>query len=154
MVKRLYRSRTDALISGVCGGLGEYFHVDSNLVRILFIAVSVLTGFGILAYFGLWLLVPERGTVDRDLSDRIRSAGDQMADRARSIGESFRENRRDEPRLAPSFIGIALIVLGLAFFFRNLGFAWMRWFAIGYLWPIIPIVLGLAFLWRWWRGGE
>ena len=42
-----------------------------------------------------------------------------------------------------------LIALGLAFLLRNLGVVWMRWLGFGLLWPIVPILIGLAFLWRW-----
>ena len=43
--KKLYRSRTDKRFGGVCGGLGKYFRVDSNIVRLVFIVLLFLTGF-------------------------------------------------------------------------------------------------------------
>jgi phage shock protein C len=57
--KKLYRSRTDRMIAGVCGGVAKYFAVDPTLVRILF-ALSVLIGsLGFWVYVVLWLVVPE-----------------------------------------------------------------------------------------------
>ncbi len=57
--KKLYRSRTDRMIAGVCGGVAKYFAVDPTLVRILF-ALSVLVGsLGFWVYVVLWLVVPE-----------------------------------------------------------------------------------------------
>lgn len=58
-VKRLYRSRTDRQISGVCGGLAAYFDVDPTLIRIVFVAISLMGGPGLLLYIVLALVVPE-----------------------------------------------------------------------------------------------
>lgn len=58
MEKRLYRSRTERMIGGVCGGLAEYFNVDATLVRILWVLVTLLGGFGILFYLILWVIMP------------------------------------------------------------------------------------------------
>lgn len=57
--KRFYRSREDRWISGVCGGLGEYFNIDPILVRIGFFIITVIYGFGIILYIILWLFVDE-----------------------------------------------------------------------------------------------
>jgi phage shock protein PspC (stress-responsive transcriptional regulator) len=43
--KKLYRSRTDKRFGGVCGGLGKYFRIDSNIIRLVFIVLLFLTGF-------------------------------------------------------------------------------------------------------------
>ena len=43
--KRLYRSNKDAMIAGVCGGLGEYFNLDPTVVRLLAILLLIVTGF-------------------------------------------------------------------------------------------------------------
>ncbi|MGH3366656.1 MAG: PspC domain-containing protein [Nocardioidaceae bacterium] len=58
--KRLVRSRDNRMIAGVCGGIAEYFDIDTTLVRILVVVGSVL-GFGslILAYLIGWILIPE-----------------------------------------------------------------------------------------------
>lgn len=57
--KRLFRSRTNRSIAGVCGGLGEYFNVDPTLVRLLFVIFAIAGGPGLLAYIILWLIMPE-----------------------------------------------------------------------------------------------
>jgi phage shock protein PspC (stress-responsive transcriptional regulator) len=59
MSKRLYRSRKDRKIAGVCGGLAEYFNVDPVLIRILWVVLVLGAGTGILAYILFWLIVPE-----------------------------------------------------------------------------------------------
>ena len=59
MAKKLYRSRKDRKIAGVCGGIGEYFDVDPTLIRLLTVALVLAMGSGVLAYILAWIIVPE-----------------------------------------------------------------------------------------------
>jgi len=59
--KRLARSRSNRVIAGVCGGLGQYFGVNPLIFRILFILIAAPGGIpGILLYLILWLVMPEQ----------------------------------------------------------------------------------------------
>jgi phage shock protein PspC (stress-responsive transcriptional regulator) len=58
--RRLYKSRDDRMIGGVCGGLAEYFAIDAVIVRVIAVALVFAGGAGLLAYVAAWLLVPER----------------------------------------------------------------------------------------------
>ena len=57
-VKRLYRSGKDRILGGVCGGLGEYFNIDSVIIRLLWVLFSLAYGTGILAYIIAWIIIP------------------------------------------------------------------------------------------------
>ena len=57
--KRLYRSRTDRRLWGVCGGIGEYFNIDPVIVRLLWILFTLAGGGGIIAYIIACIIVPE-----------------------------------------------------------------------------------------------
>lgn len=57
--KKLYRSRTDKKIFGVCGGLAKYFGVDVTVIRILFLVGLLIVGGGLLAYLICALVMPE-----------------------------------------------------------------------------------------------
>lgn len=57
--RRLYRSRDDRMISGVCGGIAKYFSVDPTLIRLLFVLFAFAGGPGLLAYIVLAIIVPE-----------------------------------------------------------------------------------------------
>ncbi len=57
--RKLYRSRTDRRVSGVCGGLATYFNIDPTLVRLLFVLGLLLVGGTFWAYIILWLVIPE-----------------------------------------------------------------------------------------------
>jgi phage shock protein C len=59
MEKRLQRSRTEKMIGGVCGGLAAYFGVDPTIVRVLWVAVTLLGGAGLIAYLILWVIMPQ-----------------------------------------------------------------------------------------------
>jgi phage shock protein C len=57
-MRRLYRSRTDRMIWGVCGGLAKYFDVDPTIIRVLAVISVFITGVSILAYIVMALIVP------------------------------------------------------------------------------------------------
>jgi phage shock protein PspC (stress-responsive transcriptional regulator) len=59
--RRLYRSRGDRVIGGVCGGIARYFNIDPVLVRVGAIALAFLGGAGLLAYLAAVLLIPNEG---------------------------------------------------------------------------------------------
>ncbi|ODS35837.1 hypothetical protein BEH94_05635 [Candidatus Altiarchaeales archaeon WOR_SM1_SCG] len=60
-IKRLYRSKKDRMLGGVCGGMAEYFNTDPVLIRILWVIFSLITAVltGILAYAICWIIIPE-----------------------------------------------------------------------------------------------
>jgi phage shock protein C len=57
--RKLYRSRSDRMISGVCGGLADYFKIDATIVRLLFVAFALAGGPGFVAYLIMLIVVPE-----------------------------------------------------------------------------------------------
>lgn len=59
-MKKLYRSKKDRKIAGICGGIGEYFTIDANVIRVGFILLFALGGVpGLFAYALLWLIIPD-----------------------------------------------------------------------------------------------
>ena len=58
-VKRLYRSRSQRMIAGVSGGLGEYLNIDATVIRLIFVIAALWGGAGIIVYLVMWLMVPE-----------------------------------------------------------------------------------------------
>lgn len=57
--KKLYRSQSDRMLAGVCGGLGAYFGIDSTILRILFVLLTVFVGGGFIVYILLWIFIPQ-----------------------------------------------------------------------------------------------
>jgi len=58
--KKLYKSSTDKKLAGVCGGIAEYFNIDSTLVRLGWVVFSLLGGSGLLAYIIAAIIMPDR----------------------------------------------------------------------------------------------
>ena len=59
MKKKLYRSKKDKMIAGVCGGIAEYFDVDPTLIRLLTVIFVLLGGAGVVAYIIAWIIIPQ-----------------------------------------------------------------------------------------------
>lgn len=60
MEKRLYKSNENKMISGVCGGIAEYFNIDPTLVRLGWVLFFALGGSGIIAYIIAAIIIPKR----------------------------------------------------------------------------------------------
>ncbi len=60
MNKKLYRSKTKKMIAGVCGGLADYFEIDISLVRLIFVAISLITAVipMLIFYVIAWIILP------------------------------------------------------------------------------------------------
>jgi len=58
--KKLYRSKKNRMIAGVCGGIAEYFAIDPTVVRLGWVLLTFLGGSGLLAYIICWIVIPER----------------------------------------------------------------------------------------------
>ena len=65
--KTLYRSTSDKMIGGVCGGLGKYFEIDPTVVRLLFALIFFGFGAGFMIYVLLWIIMPEAKTQSQKL---------------------------------------------------------------------------------------
>lgn len=59
MSKKLYRSKDDRMIAGVCGGLADYFNVDSSLIRLAVLFIFLFQGIGLIAYIIAWVVISE-----------------------------------------------------------------------------------------------
>jgi phage shock protein C len=60
IMKRLYRSKKERMLGGVCAGLGEHFDIDPTVIRLVWAVITVLSiGTGVLVYILAWILIPE-----------------------------------------------------------------------------------------------
>ena len=59
--KKLYRSKNNRMLLGVCGGLGDYLNTDPSVIRLIFVILCIISmGVGIIGYFVAALIVPEK----------------------------------------------------------------------------------------------
>lgn len=123
--KRLYKSRTERMIDGVCGGLAEFFSLDVTLVRIAWVLLTLIGGSGILLYIVAMIVMP------------VNPAPIPVQASARSTGANAK------------FWGILLVVIGILWLLRNLDIPYyLHWwgFSWDYVLPVILIMAGVAFL--------
>ncbi|MCL2652856.1 MAG: PspC domain-containing protein [Propionibacteriaceae bacterium] len=64
MAKRLYRSSSNKIIGGVCGGISEFFGIDTTWVRLAVVVLALFAGSGVVLYILLWLFLPDDGSGD------------------------------------------------------------------------------------------
>ncbi|HOK16904.1 MAG TPA: PspC domain-containing protein, partial [Defluviitoga tunisiensis] len=57
-MKKLYRSRDNKVLAGVCGGIGEYFEIDPVIIRLIWIVLTMIWGFGLFLYIIAIFLIP------------------------------------------------------------------------------------------------
>ncbi len=60
--KKLYRSKSNRMICGVCAGLGEYFNVDATIVRLAAVLITLCFGSGVIAYVIAAIVIPDKPT--------------------------------------------------------------------------------------------
>jgi phage shock protein C len=125
--KRLFKSRTNKIIAGVCGGLAEYFDVDPVIMRVLFVLLAFFGGSGFVLYIACAIIMPKQA---------VDLAGMQAPVESRSTN-------------ARKLFGIALIAGGAIALFSNLGFfSFLHFFDFSwsFVFPILLILLGMAII--------
>ena len=155
--KRLYRTRTDRWILGVCGGLGKYFAVDPVIIRILAILLA-FTGIGLVAYILLAILVPVEGSIHVDTEGVVQENARDIEQTAQKICKDFKEAFSDRhevktdtatpeqppvPNRMPLVLALVLIVIGLTILFSVLDI-WQ--FFYGIILGVILIVVGVLII--------
>jgi len=133
MNRKLYRSKKDKIIGGVCGGLGKYFDIDPVLIRILFVFLTFYHGSGLIIYLVLLIIVPpEPINIDEiELKDFTDISGDRP-----SNYEQTTVNRGEKVK---KIFGIILLIIGSLLFLEN--FVKILDFEI--IAPLIMILMGL-----------
>lgn len=140
--KRLTRSTNNKIIAGVCGGLGDYFNVDPMIVRILFVALTIWGGSGVLLYIILWLVVPEAGQEALPTQQRMDQVGHDMQTKVQDAAKNIQG--RQSAKSLTVIIGAILVVLGLSSIIQiYVPWPLFRW---EIFWPIIIIALGLSLI--------
>lgn len=124
MEKRLYRSRTDRMIWGVCGGLAKYFNVDPVIVRVIMVLLVFANGIGVLAYIILAIVVPLESSQATEPKQVIRENVEEMKQTATQLGQEIQSTFKKEGVSQEAekarhrglyIIGIILVIIGIIF---------------------------------------
>ena len=146
----LYRSESDRMLGGVCGGLGVYLGIDPTFVRLFFVLLFFGSGVGLLAYLALWIIMPGESSeyAKKSLEENFRDSGAHFSERVQIIGDEFGKAVRSPHPKAGVIVGIALITLGSILFVENLGIPWLKWISFDVFWPLLLIIGGIVILQR------
>ncbi|MDP2918605.1 MAG: PspC domain-containing protein [Dehalococcoidia bacterium] len=154
MENRLYRSRTDRMLFGVCGGLAKYFGIDSSLMRIIVVLLALASGIGILVYFIMAFIVPLEGTTRSAPRDVVAENVEEIKTTATEFGQTVKDTfagkktesgdmQQVQSRRRNAF-GVIIILVGVILLLATLGvFHWAFW---SVLWPIVLILIGLVII--------
>lgn len=124
--------------------MGEYFNIDPNLIRVIFVLLAVFGGSGFLIYIVLWIILPSESQVNIG-KDHIRQNLHEFRDKVQQFAHDLKGSAksRDNDKSSPgNLVAVVAILLGVIFLLQNLGFGEI--INIGRLWPIILIVLGIS----------
>ena len=138
--KKLYRSRENRIIGGVCGGIAEYFDIDPVLIRIIAVLTIFANGIGIIAYIIAWIIIPQN---PEQVSEKEKGGLKEKAEGTiQNIGEQIRKDSNNDKKRPRVIGGLILLGLGALFLINN----FLPRFNFGRLWPLILIIIGLAIL--------
>jgi len=154
MEKRLYRSRSDRIVWGVCGGLAKYFGIDPTIVRVIFVLLIFANGLGLLAYVILAIIVPLESSKVTTPKETVRENVEEMKETATELGREIQSTLAGEEgeseevtkarRRRLNLFGIVLIVVGILFLLGSFNLFW--WFQWGNLWPLIIVAIGVLII--------
>ncbi len=157
--QRLYRSETDKIIGGVCGGLAEYFQVDPVIIRLIFVLLGIFHGIGVITYIVMLIIVPKKSDIRNNPTNFSPEEEPEIVD-AEIIDETeetetektFNDKKTEKTNSTPhakthnfegkTALGIALVVIGGVILLERI----FPVLTFRLLVPIVLIGLGLYFL--------
>lgn len=127
-MKKLYRSRKERVIGGVCGGIGIYFGIDPTLTRIIWVVATLLGGAGIIAYIVAWIVIPEEPKIE-----------------GTEVTSAEIENSKPNTMKLELIIGGFILAIGILLLLSNFGlfeWGWVR----RIFWPALIIFVGILII--------
>ena len=138
MEKKLYKSRQDKVLGGVCGGIAEYFGIDPVIVRLLVVVFTVMGGAGLIAYIVAAIIIPyppDFSQAEESYQTFTNEDGESDA-----VGNSGTPKKSDTGGL-PAF-GIILIILGAFVLLKG----FIPWIPNEVIFAVVLILLGAYFI--------
>lgn len=136
MEKKLYKSSSDKVLAGVCGGIAEYFAVDTVIVRLAWVLVTLMAGAGLIAYIVAAIIIPE--------NPGFSSAADGYERTDHSGEGTGRRNTSGNTSIA---LGVILVVFGAFVLFKHF-VPYIPWLSKDFVMAAMLIGLGIFFIVR------
>ncbi len=155
--KRLYRSRKDRMIAGVCGGLGKYFNVDPVLLRIAFVVLTFFSGSGLILYLILAIVVPnepeagekaeKKASIEEGVKDTAEGTKKVAEEVVKSAELATQEVGQPSDWLSDrrNLLGLFVVVIGLVALTNQLFPYFFKWEVF---WPIVLILVGVYIIFK------
>ena len=143
--KKLYRSRTDRVLFGVCGGLGDFFAIDPVFIRLIFLLLSLVDGIGVAIYFLLAVTIanePKNADAARQGSD-ARKRIDHLA---QSVAQKLKDDRPSDA-VKRNAVALIIIIIGLFALAKPDPFT-SQWLESDLVWPVALVLAGFYFIFR------
>lgn len=146
--RKIFRSIDDYMIAGVCGGLADYFKIDSSLVRIIFVLLILSGGSGILIYFILWLVVPKEEGTEKEINreEKIKEFAEDVKGKVKSMAKEIKiDTKVKKPRKNINILGIILVMVGIVAVWNQISPITIQW---NLFWPGLLILVGILVLFK------
>jgi phage shock protein C len=130
---KLYRSNTEKVFGGVCGGLADYLNIDVVILRIIFVLLALFGGGGVLIYIVLWIAIPAETVSYAKIKENL--------DAESNTEKKPMDNTSKQSNTALG-AGIILIIVGLLFLADRL----MPYYNLIDFWPVILIAAGVIII--------
>jgi len=109
--RRIYRSKNDKVIAGVCGGIAQYFSIDPVWIRLAAVLLVLADGIGVILYIIAWILIPENPN---------QKKSNKTA--AEKVVEDIKIKKKHKGN-ASSMLGIIIVIIGAGLLLKNV-FSW------------------------------
>lgn len=128
--KRLYRSKKDRVVAGVCAGIADYFDIDPVIVRLLFVLFALWGGSGLLLYIIAIFVIPtepEEGKMQpvkeemKDIAENIGSHAKHFGEEVKKQAEDIISQKTDDKKESRGlFLGLLVILIGIFLFVEQM----------------------------------
>lgn len=140
MEKKLYKSSNDKVITGVCGGIGEYFAVDPVIIRILWVVFILMAGTGLIAYIIAAIIIPVN-PVHRPV-ERTYARTEEGLNNEELAEEGAQEKVGKNTRGGLYTLGVILIVFGIIIILRS----YVHWIPEEIYLALLLVGIGVYFI--------
>ena len=147
MNRQLYKSKSNKVFSGVCGGIAEYFRMDPSLVRVVWVLISLAlaAGFGgLIIYIIAAIIIPEGSAGFSNFKEERNSGDFRDDDNAGNSGDEWKSTTHYDNGKGKLIIGAGLILVGLFAMFKQI----FPRIDLDFFWPIILMGIGVLIIFK------
>lgn len=144
--KELTRDLAHKMIGGVAAGIASYFELDPNVIRFLFVVLTIFGGSGVLLYIILWIILPSSSVTQVDGQETLKQNVKEIKDTVQEFAKEFKSTTpahisEQKSKSSQYYLGLFIVAIGGLFLLVNLGMLDM--YVIKKFWPVLLIFLGL-----------